>query len=424
VRRTVTAKDPVAGGDDVEAPGPATLPIRWVSNLGTDMPPEPPELVEGMLRRGELVAMAAPRAIGKTWVSFNLAALLSRGEGKVFGRLEVRQRARVLYLQGELDEWGSAVRWRHLHGHDDLDAILTGGDPLPEGVAESFAPVRIRTITRRVTNKVDGLTTSDEHVDAVIDPAVEQAIVAHDIDLVIIDPWAVYFSGKENSNDEVEAALSQLRQITLRTGVAWLVVHHISAKIESSRWTEPEDLWRGATRLADWASTRITVLPHYGEAQRKELGLSRHDARRHVDVHFLRRGLPTDDFTARRADSGWWELWDDPAAGEGDAGASTTGGRPPALSAHEVVQALIEDGGEWASMGVAAAALGTGRPAVERALHQAVRLGHVEWTTGPRGAKGVRLATACDPRETHSLNDSRETLSRESESAPDQGKEA
>jgi hypothetical protein len=411
------------------APAPPTtgLAVRWTDRLATDMPPEPPVLVDGILRRGELVALAAPRAIGKTWIGFNLATLLARGEGRLFGRLEVRRPANVLYLQGELDEWGSATRWRHLAG-GELDALAGRAQPLPR-VAESFDRVRIRTITRRTTSKVDGVLMSDEHVDAVLDPRVERTIVDHGIDVVILDPWAVYFSGKENSNDEVEAALSELRAVTLRTGVAWVVIHHISAKIEQNRLTEPEDLWRGATRLADWASTRITVLPHYSEGRRREAGLSRHDARRHVDVHFLRRGLPVDDFSARRGDDGWWEAWEDPeTAGEDAEGGARGVGRPPAVSVLDVVEALQRDGGEWTSVAAAAGALGVERRAAERAIQQAARLGHVELLDGPRHATITRLRdhteATDDLRETHLRDRPARNGFAQVEMAPEQGERA
>jgi hypothetical protein len=388
-----------------------TLDLRWTDELAGSPEPEPPELIEGVLRRGELAALAAPRAIGKTFVGLNMAAQLAAGEGQLFGRLAIRRKARVLYLQGELDRWGSQERWFGLYGVTDLEQLAGTAPDLPR-VAESFDAVRIRTISRRTTVKTDAGAMVEEHVDAVIDPRIEATIRNEGIDVVIIDPWAVYFAGKENSNDEVEAALAQLRAITLRTGVAWVVIHHISAKIEQNRLTEPEDLWRGATRLADWASTRITILPHYSEAQRKELDLSRYDARRHVDVHFLRRSKPIDDFTARRSDNGWWEAWDDPKA-EDNKKAGTEAARTPGVSVPDVLLAIARHGGSWNSMTEAAAALDSTRPTVEKALTKAVMLGHLEWTSGPRGAKGVRLLSLAEIAQNESGNDVQATRARD-----------
>jgi hypothetical protein len=350
----------------VDAPPATPLAIRWTDELAGNMPPEPPELIEGFLRAGEMAAVGAPRAIGKTWFGYNLAVRLADGTGQFLGNLDVKRTARVLYLQGELDEWGSATRWQ----------ILTGTRLTPPRVAETFDRIRFRVVRRRITRTVAGQTVTDEHLDADIDGRLEQAIVDHNIDVVIVDPWAVFLAAAENSNDEVEAVLGALREITLRTGVAWVIIHHITGKAERSSWTEPEDLWRGATRLADWASTRVTVLPHYTDAVAKEKGLNRREARRHVDVHFLRRSTPTDGFSAR-LDNGWWTAWtpDDIETS-------------PTL---ELARKLADDGGTWDSYRQAAAALGVHKNTAIDRIAAAERAGLVTLAEGTRGSTVITL---------------------------------
>jgi hypothetical protein len=355
--------------DPTEPATPVPLDIRWVDDLDRHaMPPEPPVLVDGLLRRGEMCVFGAPRAIGKTWLAYNLAIGLARGEGTFLGNLEVRRPANVLYLQGELDQWGSATRWK----------LLTGiASPLPH-VAETFDRVRFRTVKRRAMRGTPGGTVTEEYIDAHIDDRIEQAIIDNHIDVVIVDPWAVYLAGAENSNDEVEAVLGQLREITLRTGVAWVIIHHITGKAERSSWTEPEDLWRGATRLADWASTRVTVLPHYTEAQYKEKGLTRREARRHANVHFLRRSTPTDDFTMR-LDQGWWVAWspeDDPT---------------PLTPPLALARALVDADGELPSVKAVAIALEMSQVTAAKVVDDAVRAGLVTTEPGPHNATVVRL---------------------------------
>ena len=51
------------------------LDLRWVVETLADPPPEPSVLVQGLLRRGELCVLGAPRALGKSWWAMNLAAL-------------------------------------------------------------------------------------------------------------------------------------------------------------------------------------------------------------------------------------------------------------------------------------------------------------------------------------------------------------
>jgi len=75
---------------------------------------------------------------------------------------------------------------------------------------------------------------------------------------------------------------------------------------------DPEDAWRGASRLAAWADTRITLVPHYTPKQAQNLGHDRLEARRYLDVRFLTRGAPIDDFSLHRRDDLWLERWEDP----------------------------------------------------------------------------------------------------------------
>src|SRR5207253_119878 len=121
--------------------------------------------------------------------------------------------------------------------------------------------------------------------------------------------WAVFYAGEENTNDQVEAALGKLRQLALTHGVAFVLMHHFG-KQSGAKPSEPEDLWRGASRLPDWASTRLTMQLHYTESQANKQGMTRQQARRYVDLKFLRRAEPTEDFSISfDPDTGWWNHW-------------------------------------------------------------------------------------------------------------------
>jgi RecA-family ATPase len=125
----------------------------------------------------------------------------------------------------------------------------------------------------------------------VLDPRFEDVIAEGGYDLVGLDPWATFYTGSENSNDEVEAALDKLRDLSIQYGPAIWLNHHFSQRGVSDK-IDPEDAWRGASRLADWATTRITLTPHFTPRQAQKRGLSRIEARRYMDVRFLTRGAP------------------------------------------------------------------------------------------------------------------------------------
>lgn len=363
------ASPPAPGDDDGDR-----LAVRWVSDALLHPPPEREVFVEGMLADGELCVVGAPRAIGKSWFGMNLAAMLDSGTGMFLGQLPVRAPASTLYCQGEIDETESSRRWQ----------MLTGGAP-PASVAETFTRWRVRTVKRRSSSSggdTDGRwSTGEEWVDATLDGRLEATIGAHQFRVLVLDPWACYFAGNENSNDETEAALDKLRDLAIRYKLAIVILHHVG---KASDGREPEDLWRGASRLADWASTRITLLPHYTERQAADQGMTRQQARRYADVKFLRRSAPTDDFAVHLDPAtGWWERWH-PAE-------ELAGERRTHLDVADLVAAIRSAGGSWSSTSAAATGLGVADSTARHLLAAAARQGAIETYPGPRGAKGWRV---------------------------------
>ena len=362
-------------GDEVPKATALRLAIRWVTDALAEPPGERPVLIEGLIRAGELCVIGAPRAIGKSWLAANAALLLGRGEGFLCGQLRIARSARVLICQGEVDEWESWRRWE----------MLTGSDDVPAGVGESFDRWRLRTVRHRSSTSGGATDTrfneSDEYVDAILDGRLEATIREEGIEVLIVDPWAVYYAGTENSNDEVEAALDKLRDLAMRYAVALIITHHLGKATDAR---EPEDLWRGASRLADWASTRVTLLPHYSATQAEQQGMTRQQARRYVDVRFLRRSTPTDDFSmALDPATGWWEKWISP-----DEGADA---RRVHLDVSDVTDACKADGGYWPSQRAAATALDVSPTTAAKLLAAALRQGALEASAGVSGGKGYRV---------------------------------
>lgn len=360
-----------------EEPKERLLRVRWVTDAQADPPEERPELVEGLLRVGETMVIGAARGIGKSWMAYGLAAQIARGEGNFLGALPVRRSAKVLIAQGELDEWGAYTRWRK----------LTGDSP-PEGVAESFDQWRLRVTSRRVSSggrdASMNWSESDEYIEAVLDARVEATITEVGFGVLIVDPWRTFFGGKENNNDEAEAGLAKLSELAAKHGTTVVIFAHLG---KSTEGRDPEDLWRGASRLADWAASRVTLLPHFSPAQAEKQGMTRQQARRYVDVKLLRRnGEPTEDFSiAWDPQTGWWDRWGNP---------TVMGGRRKDLLPVEVAKVLEECGGEWPSLRKAAEALEMGHQAAQRVLDQAVREDWIQPFEGPNRSTGYRLNPA------------------------------
>lgn len=367
-------------------PAPKTLRYEWVNEATKEPPPKPDVFIDGMLSAGELGVLVAPRKTMKSWATMQMAILLARGEGLMFGELPVRKQARVLVAHGELNPAGAHDRWMY----------MGAADGLPAGVAQTFDrwDVRIQSRRSRSTDLSGREWTVEEHV-ARLDARIEQTVVDAGIDVLVIDPWAVFYSGRENSNDEMAAALEELRDLTLRTGVAIWIVHHIS-KVSSAEVRSPEDLWRGAGRLADWASTGVTMMPHYKtEKDWLAAGKTRKQAGHYADLFFMRRGTPTEDFSIRwDPASGWWDRWEpDPKPKKNkQENKQEVQAKTRHLNVVDVVEECRRAGGFWESIRAAAAVLGVGPDKAKRLLGSAVASGQLEWVDGVGSGKGVRLS--------------------------------
>jgi hypothetical protein len=194
-------------------------------------------------------------------------------------------------------------------------------------------------------------------------------------------------------NDQTEAALGRLQELSDATGVAVVIVHHFG---KSTQFREPEDLWRGASRLADWANTRVSLLPHFrSQKDAEEQGLSPVEARRYADVHFLRNDEPTDPLVARLGEDGWWSRIGNIEAPK----------RPALLSVDDVARACRESGGRWVRLADAKEALGVSQGATASLLQQAVREGVLVEEPGPRGARSFRLAAKADSEASQQVLD-------------------
>lgn len=271
--------------------------VRWVSDYQTDPPPPPEPLIEGLIDRGESAAIAAERAMGKSWAAMDLAEALATPDG-AFLELPAPTEETVLILHGEVTAPAAAARW-----------ALRG--VYPAGVAEAFIAGTGAGIEIRRVRRADGSGGWVETTVGAATGPLADLIETVAPSVLIVDPWAVLSRGAEESNASTEAALSALEAAA---GDATIVIMHHLAKLASGR--EPEDGWRGASRLADWAATRLTIARYYrDESEWEAAGLSRLEARRRARWSILRRSGPPPDggeITARLDGLGRWRRWTPP----------------------------------------------------------------------------------------------------------------
>jgi hypothetical protein len=113
-------------------------------------------------------------------------------------------------------------------------------------------------------NLENRIFSADEAILDMRDPTqrdrVEEAIIINDVKVVFLDSFSMTWTGDENSNSEVGAYYNHLRQITERTGVAWVLILHLD-KPQGRAATPSQMVFsiRGAGQLVQQADAALIL---------------------------------------------------------------------------------------------------------------------------------------------------------------------
>lgn len=376
--------------------GKSRLPVYSAIETAKNPPVPSPAIFDGLLRESDFMVVGAPRGAYKSWLMLDLGLLLASGEGSLFGVFDVAAPQRVLSIHGELDRW--SVHQRR--------SLLLGPEPVPEGLFDVYDPTSVQVSRLRRTMQVDGVTVTKERFEGELDERLERLIAEYEPSVVSIDPWASFNGGEENSNDHAEAVYSVIRRLIDDYGVTVIAIHHFSQASAGGR--DPEDAWRGASRLPDAASVRMTLEPYYvkkGSAER--MGLSRAQARQYARLKFLvRRDETPDDFAIRWDPTTYrFHKW------ESDPDLAAANRRKP-FTIDEILRKMNASGGSFESTKKAAEALRCSQAFAKEQLQRHVDKGELARVDGPRRAHIWLPATGWDtasPLNSPPMSTSQET---------------
>ena len=155
-------------------------------------------LWDGMIPKGKLTLFAGESGIGKTQILCNLAATITRG-GYFPGEQMHCEQADVLYLSGE----------------DDLKDTL-----VPRFMASGGERGRFHNFP----------STNVDNIEEVLPKVREYLFDKPQVVLWIVDPITAFCGGKFDNNDvtSVRAMAAQLKGLAEETGVAILVLNHLT----------------------------------------------------------------------------------------------------------------------------------------------------------------------------------------------------
>jgi hypothetical protein len=206
-------------------------------------------VMPGLLMRKQVTVLVAPSGSGKSLLTLQLGIACARGT-KWSGWIP-RQKFRVLVINSE----------------DDIDEMRRRLAAAAHRMnLDEEAQIEIR-------NSI-GLIDSTSHKSAVVakfdprtktmvgQPLLEQiiaTIIAEEIDVVFVDPFAETFEGDENSNSELKWAGALWREVARRTNAAVCLVHH--TKKYATGMAGDVDAARGAGALIGIARIVSTLFP-------------------------------------------------------------------------------------------------------------------------------------------------------------------
>lgn len=196
-------------------------------------------LWERRIPRGKLSALCGDSGTGKTWLTLNLAARLSRGE-RLPDESEGRDSPSTSIILNDEDGIGDTLRPR-------LDAM----------------GAELSRIILKEPTASEPFDLSDEGHRGNLEALIRKT----EADLVVIDPVANYCPGIEaNSDEDVRAVLTPLAQIANRTDSAILFIRHFR-KQEAAK-----------------ALHRTSGSVAYGATARSVLAVGKHQGQRGIGV--------------------------------------------------------------------------------------------------------------------------------------------
>lgn len=194
---------------------------------------EPPQIVRGVLRAGQIAMLSASSKAGKSWALLASAFAVATG-GTWFG-WEAAQ-GRVLYINCELTDYDLEVRLKRL-----ADAMGING--IPDGLDVWH----LRGLSVSLSNILPDILRRQE----------DKGHYA----LILPDPLYRFGQGRDENDNGVQAVtMGELGELAERTSAAVIVAHHFSKGAQAGK--EHLDRASGAGMFARAPDTIMTLTAH------------------------------------------------------------------------------------------------------------------------------------------------------------------
>lgn len=253
-----TGQAPIVVLEDVasELPTPSATPDLSAWALGNVLPlgdvPARPWLYRRLLMRGDVTALAATGAAGKSLATLTLAVHLALGRDWAGFRLAgAGQPGRALIYNAEDGREEQARRLYAACLHMGVD---------PATVVPQVALVSGKALPKKL--RLVEMTREGPQVNAEAAWTLANVCYHQRIDLLVLDPVVKLHRGlNENDNGHMDVLMELLAEIAEKTGVAILVCHHTPkpGAAGTAGYVGSTDAFRGATSITTAARVAFTL---------------------------------------------------------------------------------------------------------------------------------------------------------------------
>jgi hypothetical protein len=219
-----------------------------------------PVIIDGLLRRGEIMNIIAPPKAGKSWLTMALALAVAGG-GFFLGKFRCAKGV-VGIVDNELHE-------------DTLDsrmAKLCESNTIPEEITDDIWCLPIRGKSKDMFE--DSLSDEERASKCLFDNLFTFS-TKQSPKLIIIDALYRFVPKGESENDNafVTRLYSRLDEFALHCGCSIVIVHHTSKGSQGGKATT--DVGSGAGAISRACDTHLTLVEHEVEGQLVLKGVAR-----------------------------------------------------------------------------------------------------------------------------------------------------
>ncbi len=221
--------------EKIQVPGQKVDVISFAEIVEGNPQMEP--LIDGFLNKGEGLIIHAAGGVGKSMLSLFIATMAARNNPEpLFDEFQIQKQMVSLFIQSENSKAAINQRVRAMVGNDSIALRILGNLFSPQTYKDILTTGKTFEDPAFILHCVDMIHTIEDRT-------------GRTLDLFIVDPLISFHNGDENDASRMRAALDGITEISQRTSVTPIVLHH----------NNRNDDYRGSSAVFDWARNMISL---------------------------------------------------------------------------------------------------------------------------------------------------------------------